>query len=1128
MARLALRLFGSFRMVLNGRPIDALEADKVRALLAFLAVENDHPHPREKLIGLFWPEQDEEHARGSLSQALYHLRGILGDRPLTGELAAKPSTQSREPFLLVSPQDIQLNPLGDIETDVRAFSALVKTCAAHAHPSNKLCDDCVIRYKEASRLYSGDFLDGFYVPKSLAFEEWATIAREQLRLEVMVALEQLVVVFERQGELDQALGYARRMVQLDELGETGNLHLIRLLALSNRRGEALAHYDSFQHTLAVQLGVEPGTDAKIMYQHLRSVEAGTVEGNLPANLAPLIGRRRELDDLWDMLRDPRHRLICVLGPGGSGKTHLALEAAYRQRYTFRDGIYFMNLSALSAGSNLLAAIAEKMGFTFRDLGTPKRQLLDYLQHKKVLLILDSFETVVESAGVVAEILTAAEESKVLITSRVRLNISGEYILPLAGMRVPPPGAREGLLEYSSVELFLEVARRVKPGYTPESLEDVAQICRILEGMPLSILLASTWVTDFSAQELARQINRSLDFLTVEWADLPERQRSLRATFEYSWKLLNPAEQAVLMGLSVFRNPFNLEAAQQVAGASPRLLHTLVGKCLLWSIAEGKYYMHDLVHQYSAEKQTQAPAGIERLARQQHSDYFMEQAASWSKVFKGPQQMTLLEEADKVIDDVQAAWEWAAQQAEAERLWRASEGLLMYHILRYRFQDGEHACRVAIDGLKNIPVGGESLNLEGCLLAWQANFYRLLGKVELAMQSADKSLEKLMQAQAAGQNTQWGQALLWHERGYLSVGLAEQLACHQRSAELFQRLYDPWWQALSLTWGGELANRLGDRDLAIAMHQKTMELSRAVGEPHLLARSLMNLAYDQLIHWDWQAGAKLMEEATSWYRSIGDLGSLASAELHYAISHTWCGCYREACEGLELALDKLHRVGDRFYIAYGTLALGGSQMHAGSYEQAIKYLRIGLAAAKQDGFKREETFATAVVGCVYMAQGDPTQALPDLQHSVASFRQMGFAGELGMALGGLALALQRNGDVEKAWAALLESLRITIETKSRFTFFSLPAALISLLADAGRWEQAVEAYFAWMTDPIPANSHWFADMVGNRMDLAREYLSEEAYDAAEASGREGDIFEVLGRLEQGIAILNKRQATSSLN
>ena len=196
------------------------------------------------------------------------------------------------------------------------------------------------------------------------------------------------------------------------------------------------------------------------------------------------------------------------------------------------------------------------------------------------------------------------------------------------MRVPPVDAETGqILDYSSVELFLEAARRVKPGYTPDSLENIADICRLVEGIPLSLLLASTWVTEFSTQDIAEQISRSLDFLTVEWADLPERQRSLRATFDYSWKLLSPREQELLMNLAVFRNPFSSRDAHQVVGAGVQQLHALVGKSLLGSTADGHYQMHDLVRQYSLEKQTQASVGLESQARQQHSDYFME-TGSW--------------------------------------------------------------------------------------------------------------------------------------------------------------------------------------------------------------------------------------------------------------------------------------------------------------------------------------------------------------------------------------------------------------------------------------------------------------------------------------------------------------------
>jgi predicted ATPase len=300
-----------------------------------------------------------------------------------------------------------------------------------------------------------------------------------------------------------------------------------------------------------------------------------------------------------------------------------------------------------------------------------------------------------------------------------------------------------------VELFLDAARRVKPDYEPDDLEGIARICRLVEGLPLSLLLASSWVNEYTTQEIAEQIERSLDFLSVEWADLPERQRSLRATFEYSWKLLSPGEQQTLMKLAVLRNPFSAQAAWHVAGARQQVLHTLVGKCLLGNTAEGSFQMHDLVRQYSEKELALSQDGQESTTRQKHSEYFLEQVGGWSLLFKGPGQSTALIQADRQIEEARSAWEWAAQRQNMERLRSALEGLLLYYFLRYRFQEGEQACQAALEGVSTAPAGGERLNLEGWLLAWQVHFSRLLGQPEHARMLTLQSLERLSQAEVAG-------------------------------------------------------------------------------------------------------------------------------------------------------------------------------------------------------------------------------------------------------------------------------------------------------------------------------------------------------------------------------------------
>ncbi len=1110
MARLVLSFLGSFRIDLDGHNIESMEADKGRALLAYLAVEADHPHTREKLAGIFWPEQDEEHARGSLSQSLYHLRGTLGDRPATGVLPGQPLIQARPPFLLVTTQDVQLNPQASITTDIADFRALLDACKTHTHPVNELCDECLERYRVAARLYRGDFLCDFYLSKGLAFEEWATVLREQLHLEILGVLEHLVLACERRGELEQALSYARKMIHLDDLSEAGTQHLLRLLGLLDRPTEALLHYDEFTRQLAVQLGSEPATDTKALYRQLKCEIAGTSSGIIPASLSPFIGRQKELDELWGMLRDPQRRLISILGIGGCGKTRLAIEAARRQRYYFRDGVYYISLSALGKGSSLLAAIADGLDFSFRELGDPKKQLLDYLHNKRMLLILDSFETVVETARLVAEILAASPGVKVLSTSRVRLNINGENTYMLAGMRVPPAESGPQDQLYSAVVLFLEAARRMAPGYKPAQMEDVNQLCRLVEGMPLSLLLASAWVNDYSLREISTQIKESLDFLAVEWADMPERQRSLRATFEYSWNLMTTGEQQALMKLAMFRNHFTTQAAEWVAGVGSRLLHELAGKSLLSSSPDGYYQMHDLVRQYSAEKLSM-DAAEEASVAQRYIQYFLGMVTGWSKSFKSPDQSTILAVADRVVDDIHVAWQLAVGRADVQRLSQSMEGLLLYYSLRYRLQEGEQACQVALDRLQKIAVESKCEALCGHLLAWRAVFYRLLGKVDAARRSLEESSSVLKQAGAAGQDVQPAKALFWRERQYYAFELQEKLDYLNKSAAIYQQLGDAWSQAWVLGWAGEYANRLGNYALAQDLHQQAVELSRTTGDPRRLADSLKFLGYDHLINGPWQTGFSYMEEASSYYRSVGDLSSLAYGEILQGTSLGWIGRFQEGCEVLEQALLMLNQLGDRYYIAYASIGLGTALMWTQRYTQAATTLHKCLEATRQDGFQREEASCLAILGCLEIIQGNPSGALSDFQESVAKFRRMGFAGELSMALSGLALVEHLLGHVQVAKVFMKEAIQIAVKSHSRFTLFILPASLIVILADNGYWEQAVEAHASLMNDPVVSNSRWIADMIGNRMDLARENLPEDVFQAAEARGRESDLFEVFGRL-----------------
>jgi DNA-binding SARP family transcriptional activator len=262
MARLSLFLLGSFQITLDGEPVGTFESDKVRALLAYLAVESDRPQRRETLAGLLWPEWPERNARHSLSQALFNLRCAIGD------------PDAASPFLIVIHHTVQFNPASDYYLDVSSFRALLAECEQHRHPRLEACSPCLDRLQQAMAIYRGAFLEGFSVRDSASFEEWALLKREQLHRLAMDALQRLADCHERRGEYARALPHARRQVELDPLREGAHEQIMRLLALSGRRSEALAQYQACGQVLAAELGVGPAAETTALYEQIRDGKLG--------------------------------------------------------------------------------------------------------------------------------------------------------------------------------------------------------------------------------------------------------------------------------------------------------------------------------------------------------------------------------------------------------------------------------------------------------------------------------------------------------------------------------------------------------------------------------------------------------------------------------------------------------------------------------------------------------------------------------------------------------------------------------------------------------------------------------------------------------------------------------------
>jgi predicted ATPase/transcriptional regulator with XRE-family HTH domain len=385
--------------------------------------------------------------------------------------------------------------------------------------------------------------------------------------------------------------------------------------------------------------------------------------NLPTPLTPLVGREPELVALTRLLRDPQCRLLTLVGPGGIGKTRLALEVACAQQAVFADGTFFVSLASTGSPEFIAPAIAEAVGLTFSGPTEPRVQLMNYLCGKHILLLLDNLEHLLEGVGLFTQILECAPESKLLATSRERLDLHGEWVFEVQGLPAPADDQVEGLESYSAVALFLHSARRTRMNFqlTPTERPFLIRICQLVEGMPLGIELAAAWVRVLSCQEIAQEIERNLDFLAMSMRDVPERHRSMRAVFDQSWRMLSAQEQQVLRRLSVLRGGFGREAAEQIAGATLSLLSALVTKSLVRRHAAGRYDLHELIRRYACERLHES--GETEATRLHHARFFLEFAEIAEPHMFTNQAPLWLNRLEQEHDNLREVLSWALEPAE---------------------------------------------------------------------------------------------------------------------------------------------------------------------------------------------------------------------------------------------------------------------------------------------------------------------------------------------------------------------------------------------------------------------------------------------------------------------------------
>ena len=383
-------------------------------------------------------------------------------------------------------------------------------------------------------------------------------------------------------------------------------------------------------------------------------------GGLPAQTTPFIGREAESEQMIHLLHDPGCRLITILGPGGSGKTRLSIQVAQQASDAFPDGVVFVQLAPLTAATLVPEAVASAIGLDRRERNTVATQVIQHLQHRQLLLVLDNFEHLIEATPWLTTLLQESSV-KVLVSSRERLNVAGEWIFEIHGLPQPPEHEAGDLIGYSAAALLIASLRRTQPSYVVDGDDRnaIIRICRRLEGMPLALELAAPWIRTLTLPEIADEIERSYDFLATTARGAPERHRSLRAAFEHSWRLLAPHEQRALSRLSVFRGGFDRTAAATVAAATLTDLVALMDKSLVRRAGSARYDVHELVRQFAATY-LDDERDATHLA---HAHFYCKLAEQASTELHGIHQLAWYARLEEEHDNLRSALDWAKAKNE---------------------------------------------------------------------------------------------------------------------------------------------------------------------------------------------------------------------------------------------------------------------------------------------------------------------------------------------------------------------------------------------------------------------------------------------------------------------------------
>jgi predicted ATPase/DNA-binding SARP family transcriptional activator/DNA-binding CsgD family transcriptional regulator/Flp pilus assembly protein TadD len=938
-------LLDGFRVSVGPRTItrEAWRLRKAAALMKLLALAPGHRMHREEAMGLLWPDSSRRAASNSLRGTLHAARKVLD--PDVGSL-----------YLASEDEALVLCSGDELWVDVDAFEGAVAAARRSRDPA---------AYRATLELYPGELL-----PDD-RYEDWVENRRQELRRAFLSVLIELAGLYEERGDYGRGVETLHRFLSVDPTSEEAHAHLMRLHAYSGRQQEALSQYEQLARTLSRHFGTEPEVTTRRLRDEI--VEGGFAsladspqEGasdpgchNLPEPRTSFVGRGREMIEVKRSLTTTR--LMTLTGAGGSGKTRLALEVARDLAGFYADGVWLIELAALSDPELVVQEVAGTLETQERSGSLLLQSLLDALGDREMLLLLDNCEHLIDAvARLAASLLDSCPRVRMLATSRQRLGVVGEltWLVPL----LCAPTSQETLtveeLEgYESVRLFADRASKRHPSFelTPENARAVARVCTSLEGIPLAIELAAARVGMLSAGQISERLERSLDLLTRGERTADHRHQTLRATLDWGYELLGLPEQALLGMLSVFAGGFTLEAAESVGARGGveemevlELLTTLVENSLV--VAEeswergARYRLLEPVRQYAGEKLE--ASGDAEAVRSRHAEFFLALSEVAEPELRGPRQAEWLDRLETEHDNLRTSLSWSLGQV-LDHGPRIACALSLFWYTRGYLSEGRTYLE-AVAGNDTVPATVRARALDG--LGWiaepQGDYERARVAYEESLRLYRRSNDRRGVANALGD---LGSLML--DRGDYAQAtslLEESLALHRQlgSREDVIGVLD------SL---GVLASAKGDPEQSMAYFSEALGLSRGTGNVRRTAASLGNLGITMLVRGDPDRATAMLDESLVLFREIGDISNVAIGLMYSALAALTRGDHervrvlsKESLKLLQKAEDKQH-VADCLEIMAGAAAAWNRAQRAARLWGAAESIReeIGVHLQPED-------------------------------------------------------------------------------------------------------------------------------------------------------------------------------------